>query len=51
MNFHLFTAADVYLPEGRHPIIPNIPTFHHSRCERSEPKSYPLTKRRNGCKM
>jgi hypothetical protein len=29
------TAEGVYLPEGRHPIIP---TFHHSRCERSEPK-------------
>jgi len=27
------SAVGVYLPEGRHPIIPS---FHYSRCERSE---------------
>jgi hypothetical protein len=31
------SAAGVYLPEGRRPIIP---PFHHSNCERSELSSY-----------
>jgi hypothetical protein len=33
----IISAAGVYLPEGRHPIIP---IFHHSNCERSELSSF-----------